>query len=136
MSEPCQSSTPVIKSEQTGQSGFTAPQQMIPVFKCEFCPEEFTIKDLLVHHVGVSHKLSPNTMESEEATTSTNTPTIPSDCDTNQHEATSSVPFGKFQCDVCPEYFPVSSMLILHKRTHNKIAFGCKICGKGFKDKK
>eukprot|EP01083_Nonionella_stella_P085006 235405_1 len=70
-------------------------------------------------------------MESEEATTSTNTPTIASDCDTNQHEATSSVSFGKFQCDVCPEYFPVSTMLLLHKRSHKKNL--CKICGKYFK---
>eukprot|EP01083_Nonionella_stella_P085007 235406_1 len=74
-------------------------------------------------------------MESEEATTSTNTPTIASDCDTNQHEATSSVSFGKFQCDVCPEYFPVSTMLLLHKRSHTKIQFACEICGKCFKVK-
>eukprot|EP01083_Nonionella_stella_P130949 397560_1 len=131
MSELYQSSTPVMKSEQTGKSSLTAPQQMIPVFKCEFCPEEFTIKDLLVHHVAVLHKLSHNTMESEEDPTSTSTSTIASECDTNQQEATSNVSFGKFQCDDCPEYFPVSSMLLLHKRSHKKNL--CKICGKYFK---
>eukprot|EP01083_Nonionella_stella_P317657 1157744_1 len=136
MPELYQSSTPVIKSEQTGQSGFTVPQQMIPVFNCEFCAEEFTIKDLLVHHVAVLHKLSPNTMESEEAPTSTNTSTIASECDTNQQEATSNVSFGKFQCDDCPEYFPVSRMMLLRKSSHKKIEVGCKICGKCFKEKK
>eukprot|EP01083_Nonionella_stella_P050556 134461_1 len=74
-------------------------------------------------------------MESEEDPTSTSTSTIASECDTNQQEATSNVSFGKFQCDDCPEYFPVSSMLLLHKRSHKKIEFGCEICGKCFKGK-
>eukprot|EP01083_Nonionella_stella_P184966 673163_1 len=106
-----------VKTEENGQN-------LSAAFKCEFCTEEFNLKDHLIQHAMHSHQFSIDIVKSEEKSTFGNEvysqSQSSSTCETQMIEPpTQHCEETKFEYDMCAEYFPTQNDLTAHQLTHN-----------------
>eukprot|EP01083_Nonionella_stella_P034101 93363_1 len=104
MSEP-NNSRKTIKLEETDRFDLPQPnsQTWSAAFNCEFCGNEFHLKDHLIQHVSKSHQLSLNNIvKTEESNSSTLIDTKRS-----------------LQCNSCDKSFKFKSKLVEHLRSHS-----------------
>eukprot|EP01083_Nonionella_stella_P063094 164002_1 len=117
-----------IKSEEVDRKKTIPPQKSTTAFKCEFCAQEFQLKDRLIQHVLKSHELSLNIIKSEENPTSQ----MSSQSSTTPQHVECTLP--KFTCSVCQKSFKYKSVLTSHKLVHSDSRpFQCSLCEKSFK---
>eukprot|EP01083_Nonionella_stella_P224653 799530_1 len=69
-------SGPTVKSECINHLDVKQPQKSTSAFQCEFCAQEFHLKDHLIRHAVNSHQLPIRVVKSEEHPTSSNKPWV------------------------------------------------------------
>eukprot|EP01083_Nonionella_stella_P036191 98775_1 len=149
---PCQARDSVSKYDSTQVSvkseALTTSQPSVARFRCEYCPQDFSLKQYLVEHALRDHgrlstpytpkqfRFDSSIVKPENADLDEYEPSTESikSADTNEQRATISR--QTFACDVCHKLLKSQSSLNSHMITHSdNRPFTCDKCPKAFKRK-
>eukprot|EP01083_Nonionella_stella_P267288 903066_1 len=132
-----------VKSE-----ALTTSQPSVARFRCEYCPQEFSLKQYLIEHVLRAHgRLSPpckpkqfrfnsSIMKPENPDSDEYEPSTDSVKSSDTEEECARISKHTFECDVCHKVLKSRSALKKHMITHSdNRPFTCDKCPKAFKRK-